>query len=147
MNKTLIATSALGLVLAGMAGSVLAAPDWSKVPSRNVTVFHPGTSGLEWILKGTDHGGAKGISKGETCIGCHEDEKKHTIDIASDKILKGEKLEPKPISGHTPTFPVTVQAANDGANLYLRFSWKDAQERCGKNGQGQPCQAGRYAGK
>jgi len=31
MNKTLISASALGLVLAGMAGSALAAPDWSKV--------------------------------------------------------------------------------------------------------------------
>ncbi len=138
MNKTLIATSALGLILAGMAGSVMAAPDWNKVPSRSVTVFHPGSSGLEWILKGTDHGGAKGISKGETCIGCHEDEKKHTIDIAADKILKGEKLEPKPISGHTPSFPVTVQAANDGANLYLHFTWKEPKSGAEKMDKDNP---------
>lgn len=138
MNKTLISASALGLVLAGMAGSVIAAPDWSKVPSRSVTVFHPGTSGLEWILKGTEHGGAKGISKGETCIACHEDEKKHTIDIVADKILKGEKLEPKPISGHTPTFPVTVQAANDGANLYLHFTWKEPKSGAEKMDKDNP---------
>lgn len=126
MNKTMITASALGLMLAGMAGSAFAAaPDWSKVPSRSVTVFHPGTSGLEWIMKGTEHGGAKGIAKGERCTGCHEDEKKFTIDIAADKILKGEKLEPKPISGRVGTFPVNVQAANDGTNLYLHFTWKE----------------------
>ncbi|MBZ0106009.1 MAG: hypothetical protein K8H84_10315 [Sulfuricella denitrificans] len=125
MNKTLMTASALGLVLAGMAGSVLASPDWSKVPSRNVTVFHPGTSGLEWILNGVEHGGAKGLKKGERCTGCHEDEKKHTIDIAADKIIKGEKLEPKPLNGHVGTIPVTVQAANDGTNLYLHFTWKE----------------------
>lgn len=125
MNKTLITVSALGLVLAGMAGSALASPDWSKVPSRNVTVFHPGTSGLEWILNGVEHGGAKGLKKGERCIGCHEDEKKYTIDIAADKIIKGEKLEPKPLSGHVGTIPATVQAANDGTNLYLHFTWKE----------------------
>jgi len=125
MNKTLITASALGLVLAGMAGTALAAPDWSKVPSRQVTVFHPGTSGIEWIMKGTEHGGAKGLSKGERCTGCHEDEKSLKIDIATDKILKGEKLEPKPLSGHPGTIPVTVQAANDGTNLYLHFTWKE----------------------
>ncbi|MEN6584911.1 MAG: ethylbenzene dehydrogenase-related protein [Sulfuricella sp.] len=125
MNKTVITASALGLVLASMAGTALAAPDWSKVPSRQVTVFHPGTSGIEWIMKGTEHGGAKGLSKGERCTGCHEDEKSLKIDIAADKIVKGEKLEPKPLSGHPGTIPVSVQAANDGANLYLRFSWKE----------------------
>ena len=64
----------IAIALAGvfLAGTAAAAPDWSKVPSRSVTVFHPGTSGLEWIMKGTDHGGAKGISKGERCTGCHE---------------------------------------------------------------------------
>jgi len=139
MNKTLITASALGLVLAGMAGTALAAaPDWSKVPSRSVTVFHPGTSGLEWIMKGTEHGGAKGLSKGETCIGCHEDGKTHKIDIATDKILKGEKLEPKPISGRVGTIPVTVQAANDGANLYLRFSWKEPKGGADKMDKDNP---------
>jgi Ethylbenzene dehydrogenase len=127
MNKTWITASALGLVLASMTGTALAAPDWSKVPSRKVTVFHPGTSGIEWVLNGTQHGGAAGLKKGERCISCHEDEKTQGIDIATDKILKGEKLEPKPIGNHAGSIPVTVQAANDGTNLYLRFSWKEAQ--------------------
>jgi hypothetical protein len=125
MNKRRLGISVLGLALAASAGTALAAPDWSKVPARKVTVFYPGTSNIEWIMNGTQHGGAKGLKKGEACIGCHEDEKTHNVDIASDKILKGAKLEPKPVAGRVPTIPVTVQAANDGANLYLRFSWKD----------------------
>lgn len=125
MNKTSIAASVLGLALAGMAGSALAAPDWSKAQARKVTVFHPGASGLEWIMKGTEHGGARGLSRGETCIGCHEDEKTQKIDIDIDKILKGVKLEPKPLANHAGSIPVSVQAANDGTNLYLRFSWKE----------------------
>lgn len=129
MNKILI-TSALGLMLVSMAGSVLAVPDWSSVPSRKVTVFHPGTSGVEWILNGIQHGGAVGLKKGERCISCHEDEKTQSIDINADKIMKAEtlksdKLEPTPVSNHVGTVPVTVQAANDGTNLYLRFSWKE----------------------
>jgi hypothetical protein len=132
MNKAWITASALGLVLAGMAGTAVAAPDWSKVPSRKVTVFHPGTSGIEWILNGIQHGGAVGLKRGEGCISCHEDEKTQCIDIATDKILKGEmlksdKLEPKPVTNHAGSLPVTVQAANDGTNLYLRFTWKEPQ--------------------
>jgi len=131
MNKTLI-TSALGLMLVSMAGSVLAAPDWGSVPSRKVTVFHPGTAGVEWVLNGIQHGGAVGLKKGERCISCHEDEKTQGIDINTDKILKSEmlksdKLEPTPVSNHAGTVPVTVQAANDGTNLYLRFTWKEPQ--------------------
>lgn len=125
MKKTVFAVSALGLLLAGATGSAFAAPDWNKVQARKVMVFYPGTSGIEWIMKGTEHGGAKGLKKGERCIGCHEDEKNQNIDIASDKILAGEKLEPKPVKGRVPTIPVNVQAANDGTNLYLRFSWKE----------------------
>ena len=128
MNKSFFAASAIGLVMAGMAGSVLAAPDWSKVPSRQVTLFYPGTSGIEWIQNGTEHGGAKALRKGDRCISCHEDEKKFTVDIATDKILKGEKLEPKAIAGRPGTIPVNVQAANDGSNLYLRFSWKEPKD-------------------
>lgn len=125
MKKTLMTVSALGLLIAVSAPAFAAQPDWSKVPSRKVVVFYPGTSGIEWIMNGTEHGGAKGLRKGERCIGCHEDEKNQNVDIASDKILKGEKLEPKPVAGRVPSIPVTVQAANDGTNLYLHFTWKE----------------------
>lgn len=114
-------TLAAALGLAFAAGNAnAAAPDWSKVPAKKITVFYPGASPLEWIMKGSEHGGAKGIKKGEQCIGCHEEE---VADIGK-KIASGARNEPRPIKGKAGSIPVQVQAAHDGANLYLRFTWK-----------------------
>ena len=120
MQHKLISASAIGLALALGAGTAAAAPDWSKAPGKKITVFYPGTSPIEWITKGSDHSGAKGLKKGESCTGCHEEE---AADIGK-KIVTGQKLEPKVIKGKAGSIPVTVQAAHDGTNLYLRFSWK-----------------------
>lgn len=123
MHKQLIATSALSLVMACAAGNALAgAPDWSKVPATKIGVFYPGASPVEWILNGVEHSGAKGLRKGEQCIGCHSEEADKLV--LGQKMVSGEKIEPKPIKGKSPGYLVNVQAANDGANLYLRFSWK-----------------------
>ncbi|MDP3084125.1 MAG: ethylbenzene dehydrogenase-related protein [Rubrivivax sp.] len=97
-----------------------APPDWSKVSGRTVTLFYPGVSPLEWVTKGTEHGGARAMRKGETCASCHDGE---AADMGK-KMASGQKLEPAPIKGKAGSIPVNVQAANDGANLYLRFSWK-----------------------
>jgi hypothetical protein len=123
MHKQLITASALSLVMAFAAGGALAAaPDWGKVPAKKVGVFYPGVSPVEWIMNGVEHSGAKGLRKGEACSGCHQEE---TDNLAlGPKMVSGEKIEPKPIKGKAPAFHVNVQAANDGANLYLRFSWK-----------------------
>ena len=40
------------------------------------------------------------------------------------KMASGQKLEPSPIAGKAPFINAKVQAANDGENLYLRFTWK-----------------------
>lgn len=119
MQKKLIASS-IALALAGAAGGAFAAPDWSKVPAKKITAFYPGVSPIEWITKGTEHGGARGLKKGETCASCHDEE---AADMGN-KMVTGQKIEPKPIKGKAAAIPVSVQAANDGANLYLRFSWK-----------------------
>lgn len=118
--QKLITASAVGTVLALAAGSAMAAPDWSKVPHKTITVFYPGVSPIEWITKGTDHGGARGLRRGESCAACHDEE---TADMGQ-KIVTGQKVEPKPIKGKAGSIPVTVQAAHDADNLYLRFSWK-----------------------
>ncbi len=118
MQAKFIAASLVGLFLAS--GPAFAEPDWAKVPSRSVTVFYPGVSPIEWIRKGVSHSGARGMKAGEPCIACHE---KEAADVGK-RIVTGEKLEPKPIKGKAGSIPVTVQAANDGSNLYLRFSWK-----------------------
>jgi hypothetical protein len=121
MEKVLITAAAVGLVLGTGAGSALASgPDWGKVPNKKITVFYPGASPIEWITKGTEHGGAKGLKKGEACTECHEEE---TADMGK-KMASGQKIEPKPIKGKAAAIPVTVQASHDGTNLYLRFSWK-----------------------
>lgn len=120
MKKTMIA-SALGAFLACGAGfASAAAPDWSKVDAKDITVFYPGVSPLEWIQKGTEHGGARALRKGETCADCHSDE----AGDMGKKIVSGQKLEPHPIAGKAASIGVKVQAAHDEENLYLRFSWK-----------------------
>jgi hypothetical protein len=120
MHKQLITTSFTGLLLTLGAGVAVASPDWNKVPSREITVFYPGVSPIEWVTTGTEHGGARGLKKGESCAACHDEE---TADMGQ-KIVTGEKLEPNPIKGKAGSIPVKVQAAEDDGNLYLRFSWK-----------------------
>lgn len=118
--QTRLTTIATGLILAMAAGTAFAAPDWSKVPAKKITAFYPGVSPIEWITKGTEHGGAKGLKKGENCTGCHEEE----VADMGKKMASGTKIEPSPIPGKAPSISVNIQAARDDANLYLRFSWK-----------------------
>ena len=120
MQKKLIASSIAAAACCLAGNALAAAPDWSKVPARKITVFYPGASPIEWIVKGTEHGGAKGLKKGESCNACHEEE----VADMGKKMVTGQKIEPNVIKGKAAAIPVSVQAANDGANLYLRFSWK-----------------------
>jgi hypothetical protein len=119
--RKLMTISATGLLFGLSAGSALAAPDWSKAPAREITLLYPGVSPIEWIMKGTEHGGARAIKKGETCAGCHDEE---AADMGK-KMVSGQKIEPTPVKGKAGSIPVSVQAAYDAANLYLRFSWKE----------------------
>lgn len=116
-----IPASAIGLLLALGAGGAAAAPDWSKVPTKTIPLVYPGVSPMEWVTKVSDHSGAKGLKKGENCASCHDEE---AADIGR-KIVSGEKIEPAPPKGKAGSIPVTVQAAYDKDNLYLRFSWKE----------------------
>jgi hypothetical protein len=120
MHKQLIASSALTLAMAFGASGAFAAPDWSKVPAKQLNLFYPGASSVEWIMTGTEHGGARGLRQGESCAACHEEES-GTI---GQKMVGGDKIEPKPIKGKVAGIPVKVQAAHDGTNLYMRFTWK-----------------------
>ena len=105
-----------------MAGTASFGIDWSDVPSREITIFYPGQTSMEWVLNGRDHGGARAFLKsGDTCTSCHDQE---TADMG-EKMVTGEKAEPTPIPGKRGSIPVTVQAAHDDANLFLRFEWED----------------------
>jgi hypothetical protein len=112
---SLLAAAGLGAVSAAAA-----APDWSKAASRVITAVYPGVSPIEWIRKGVDHSGARGMKQGETCVNCHE---KEAVEFGQ-RMASGQKIEPEPIKGKVGSIPVKVEATHDGVNLYLRFTWK-----------------------
>ncbi len=99
---------------------VAANVNWDSVPVSNITLFYPGVSSIEWI-HGRDHGGKRAFTKGDRCLECHGEE---TADMG-EKIVTGEKLEEQLIPGKRGSIPVTVQAAHDGENLYMKFTWPD----------------------
>jgi len=96
--------------------------DWNKASAREITIFYPGQTSIEWVLNGKFHGGSRPFDKGgERCVVCHD---KETADMGA-KIVSGEKAEDSPIPGKRGSIPVTVEATHDTENLYLRFSWED----------------------
>ena len=96
--------------------------DWGSVPERQITLFYPGQTSMEWVMTGKDHGGARPFMKaGDRCTSCHD---KETADMG-EKMVSGQKAEPTPIPGKRGSIPVSVQAAHDDSNLYLRFEWED----------------------
>ena len=104
------------------ADSTGAAIDWSQVAAREVVLFYPGQTSMEWVLNGRTHGGARVYTKaGDRCLDCHDGEQ---ADMGQ-KMVTGEKAETSPIPGKRPAIPVQVQAAHDGEHLYMRFSWPD----------------------
>lgn len=92
--------------------------NWDSAPSKEITLFYPGTSSIEWI-HGREHGGKRAFTKGDRCFDCHG---KETADMGQ-KIVTGEKLEENVIPGKRGSIPVTVQATYDNENLYMKFSW------------------------
>ncbi|MBL8520823.1 MAG: hypothetical protein JNK75_09125 [Betaproteobacteria bacterium] len=113
-------SAAAGLLLVFAAPSANAAPDWSKVPKRDIQVFHAGVTPIEWATKKANHSGSVGLRKGESCAGCHEEKGALNFDM---KRLADKELEPVG-APKTMSFPVGVQAAYDKDHLYLRVSFK-----------------------
>jgi len=97
--------------------------DWSSIEASEITLFYPGQASMEWVLKGSDHGGKRAFTKGDRCFDCHEDEE---LDIG-DLITSGEKLEPTPIPGKRGSILVNIKAAHDADNLYMQFQWEDGE--------------------
>jgi hypothetical protein len=120
MSKSIVSTAVAGALLVLGSHAAFAAPDWSKVAKRDINVFHAGVTPIEWMTKKSDHSGSAGMRKGETCAGCHEE--KGTLNF-NFKRLADKELEPK-AAPKTMMFPVTVQAAYDAANLYIRLTFK-----------------------
>lgn len=120
MKKSTLSIVALGLLLGAAGGQAWAAPDWSKAAKRDITVFHPGTAAMEWVGKKSDHSGTAGLKKGETCVGCHEEKGGLNFNF---KRLADKELEPAG-APKTMNYPVSVQAAYDASNLYIRLTFK-----------------------
>ena len=97
--------------------------DWSGIEPAEVVLFYPGQTSMEWILKGSDHGGKRAFVTGDRCLECHEDEE---VDIG-DLIVSGDKAEETPIPDKRGSIAVSVQAAHDADNLYMRFQWEDGE--------------------
>jgi nitrate/TMAO reductase-like tetraheme cytochrome c subunit len=95
--------------------------DWSAIETREVVLFYPGQASMEWVLKGSDHGGKRAFVTGDSCMECHEEEE---VDIG-DLIVSGEKVEDNPIPDKRGSIPVNIKAAYDAENLYLQFQWPD----------------------
>ncbi len=97
--------------------------DWSNVKATEVVLFYPGQASLEWVLKGSDHGGGRAVRRaGDRCQECHKGEE----EAIGQKIVTGEKAETTPIPGKRGSIKVAMQAVHDDANLTLRFQWPDA---------------------
>ena len=96
---------------------------WSGIEATEVVLFYPGQSSMEWMLKGSDHGGKRAFTKGDRCVECHEGEE---VDIG-DLIISGEKLEPSPIVGKRGFINLNIQAAHNKEFLYMRFQWDDTE--------------------
>src|SRR5574343_210516 len=119
MKKNVVSLAVAAAFLA-FGSQAFAAPDWNKVPKKDIEVFHPGTAPIEWVTKKSDHSGSTGLKKGESCAGCHDEKGKLSLDF---KRLAGKDMEPKG-APKTMVFPVGVQAAYDATNLYVRLTFK-----------------------
>ncbi|MDP3514279.1 MAG: ethylbenzene dehydrogenase-related protein [Sulfuritalea sp.] len=110
-----------------LAGGAFAAPDWSKVPPRKMTLFYPGQSSLEWVMNKPDHSAVPDIvDKKRPCAKCHEgDANEIGANIVAGKPVGSSKtvLEPTPPAGKAGSIPVMFQAAHDGNKVYFRFEW------------------------
>ena len=120
MQKNFVSLAVMGVFLAFGSSLAHAAPDWSKVPKKDIHVFHPGATPIEWVTGKGDHSGASGLKKGESCAGCHVEDGKLSLDL---KRLASKELEPKG-APKTMSYPVAVQSAYDATNLYVRLSFK-----------------------
>ncbi len=96
---------------------------WSGVKKRQVTLFYPGQSSIEWIQKGSEHGGKRPFQAGDRCVECHDNE---TADMGQ-KIVTGEKLEDTVIPGKRGSLAVDIQAQHDADYLYMKFQWPNGK--------------------
>jgi len=122
---------ATAILLTGSIAPVLAADplaiDWSKIPTKSLTLFYPGQSTYNWLVS-PEHKGARQIKQGKACVSCHESDEKDLGNIN----VKAGRVEPTPIAGKNGVIDVAIQAAHDTEFVYFRFQWKSNLNREGR---------------
>lgn len=129
MNQTPVA-ALLGLALAlaqAATPAVASSPKWDRIEPTELMLFYPGVAAFEWVLGDIRidrerHQGARVFKMGDRCIECHLEDPDELVQIGA-AIASGERMEPAPVEGKPGTIPVTIKAAYDDDELYLRFSW------------------------
>ncbi|AVR89996.1 Cytochrome c-like protein [Thauera aromatica K172] len=117
----------VSVIVAGCASMATGpqAIDWNKIPATKVALFYPGQSSYQWLRSEAHAGAAKETARGDACTSCHDDPKEEQRQGA--KILRGDHpLEPHAavLKGKNGHIDMTVQAAYDDKNAYLRFQYK-----------------------
>lgn len=124
MKKSALAI-ALGLAVFGMGSTSAADPatiDWAKIKATSIPLFYPGQSSYEWLRSDAHKGANKEVKRGDSCVSCHDEEDAEKD--MGEKLVKGGPLEPMPIKGKSGFKALSVQAAFDAKNMYLRYEWK-----------------------
>ena len=93
--------------------------DWSRVPTRTLTLFYPGQSTYQW-LRSPAHPGAPLVTNGGACLTCH----KGAEEKLGSKLVRPNKLEPAPVEGKNGALALGVQVAYDAEYAYFRAQWR-----------------------
>lgn len=94
--------------------------DWSNIPTATVPLFYPGQSSYEWLRSPAHKGAFEETKRGDACTSCHEPDEERDDGA---KIVKGNKLEPTPVTGKKGYVDLQIQVAYDSKNAYIRARW------------------------
>lgn len=99
-----------------------AAPNWSAVPAKPISLFTPGQTSLEWLTTPGEHKGADRVRAGSTCLSCHIGQESAMGDAAR------KKYDRAPLAAQPNALAAIVQVAHDADTLYVRLSFADVAD-------------------
>jgi cytochrome c-type protein NapC len=114
--------AALGLATVAVHPAL--AIDWASVPGKEVVLFYPGQSSLEWTLTNGDHDGAAKFKQGKNCKDCHADEENKMGPL----VASGKVNEPQPIAGKPGIITATVKFAHDADTFYVHLDFAEGNQ-------------------
>lgn len=118
-SLNICAAAIVAACAAGPAWSADAAKlNWTAIQKSEVTLFYPGQASYQFVTS-DQHPGSKPLASGMTCVQCHKGKEAEL----GAKIASGKALEPNPIKGKAGAVKVTMQAAFDNENVYMKISW------------------------